>query len=171
MNAPGQPDVPHLPCRPHPVWSGLVTAGLPDQPEQTDRVVLDTNVFVAAGFNPGSSSGQIVAAVAQGQLLLCWNDAVLGEIAHILGKIPPLDWADFAPLFRRAGHISAPTHPERFTAIPDPADRKFAALAAAANAILITQDDHLLAGRAAHPVTILTPGDYVDRCDPPLSSG
>jgi len=32
------------------------------------RVVLDTNVFVAAGFNPGSHSARLVEAVHDGRL-------------------------------------------------------------------------------------------------------
>jgi ATP-binding cassette subfamily B protein/subfamily B ATP-binding cassette protein MsbA len=43
------------------------------------RVVLDTNVFVAAGFNPGSHSA-LVAAVRDGRLRLVWDDATHTEI-------------------------------------------------------------------------------------------
>src|SRR5438128_9911085 len=118
-------------------------------------VVLDTNVFVAAGFNPRSASARIVDAVRQGQLRMIWNDATRREIERIMQQIPPLraqpitERAKLAELFRPADRFTAATHPERFAAIPDPDDRKFAALAHAAGAILISNDQHRLDRR--HP--------------------
>jgi len=38
-----------------------------------DRVVIDTNVFVAAGFNAKSASARILAAVREGRFQLIWN--------------------------------------------------------------------------------------------------
>jgi predicted nucleic acid-binding protein len=38
-------------------------------------VVLDTNVFVAAGFNPRNASTKIVEAVKLEQLRMVWNEA------------------------------------------------------------------------------------------------
>jgi predicted nucleic acid-binding protein len=59
-------------------------------------VVLDTNVFVAAGFNPRSASAKIVNAVKEGQVRMVWNDATRREIERIMHQIP------------------AAPHPERF---------------------------------------------------------
>jgi hypothetical protein len=53
--------------------------------------------------------------------------------------------------------FTGPTHPERFAFIPDPDDRKFAALADAAGAVLISNDEHLLAHRDRMAVPVLTP--------------
>ena len=75
------------------------------------EVVLDTNVFVAAGFNPGSHSARLIEAV-------------------------------------RAGRV------------PDPADRKFAALAEAARAPLVTSDAGLLNARARITVRVLKPSEF-----------
>ena len=36
-------------------------------------VVIDTNVFVAAGFNSGSAAARILAAVREGHFQLVWN--------------------------------------------------------------------------------------------------
>lgn len=107
-------------------------------------VVLDTNVFVAAGFNRWSASAKILDAVKHGELRMVWNDATRREIERILQRIPPLRAQPLAELFRAADWFSAETHPERFADIPDPDDRKFAALAHAAGAILISNDEHLL---------------------------
>jgi predicted nucleic acid-binding protein len=123
-------------------------------------VVLDTNVFVAAGFNPRSASARIVEAVKQGQVRVLWNDATRREIEHILQKIPPLRAHPVAELFRPSDRFTAATHPERFAFIPDPDDRKFAALAQAAGATLVSNDAHLLHYRARMDVSVLTPGAF-----------
>jgi putative PIN family toxin of toxin-antitoxin system len=126
-------------------------------------VVLDTNVFVAAGFNPRSASAKIVDAVKQGQLRMVWNDATRREIEQILQHIPPLRAHAVAELFRPADRFTAVTHPERFADIPDPDDRKFAALAHAAGAILISNDKHLLRYRGRMDLTVLTPSAFWKR--------
>lgn len=123
-------------------------------------VVLDTNVLVAAGFNPRSASAKIVEAVKQGQLRMIWNEATRREIERIMQQIPPLRAYDMSELFRPEDRYTAPTHPERFESIPDPDDRKFAALAHAAGATLISNDDHLLRHRDRRDVTVLTSHEF-----------
>lgn len=129
--------------------------------QEATAVVLDTNIFVAAGFRPGSDSARIVQQVRDGALRLLWNEETYRETRHIVRKIPPLSWDRIADLFREEDRYSAPTDPERFGDVPDPNDRKFAALAAASGAALITQDEHLLAGREQSPASILTPGEFM----------
>jgi predicted nucleic acid-binding protein len=123
-------------------------------------VVLDTNVFVAAGFNPRSASARIVEAVKRGDLTLVWDDATRRESERILWQIPPLRKYAVTELFQPAGRFTAPTQPERFAYIPDPSDRKFAALAHAAGATLISSDEHLLAYRNRGDFTVLPPGEF-----------
>ena len=123
-------------------------------------VVLDTNVFVAAGFNPRSASAKIVDAVKQGQLRMVWNDATRRETERIMKQIPPLRAHDVEQYFRPADRFTGTTHPERFADIPDPDDRKFAALAHAAGAILISNDEHLLGHRDHLGLTVLTPSEF-----------
>ncbi|WP_404385315.1 putative toxin-antitoxin system toxin component, PIN family [Caenispirillum salinarum] len=107
-------------------------------------VVLDTNVFVAAGFSPGSASGRIIDAVRRGTLTLVWNAATRRETERIVRKIPPLSRKPVADLFEGGYEYTGTVEPEAFNAIADPDDRKFAALAAAADVELVSQDDHLL---------------------------
>ena len=126
----------------------------------SSAVILDTNVFVAAGFNPRSASGKIVGAVRQGQLRMIWNDATRREIEHIMQQIPPLRAQSVADLFRPGDRYTGATHPERFAFIPDPDDRKFAALAAATGATVISNDDHLLRFRDRMDLTVLTPSGF-----------
>lgn len=124
-------------------------------------VILDTNIFVAAGFNANSSSAQLLEAVRSGHLRLVWDDQTYQETQHILRKIPPLRWQKFAELFQACNCFSGQTHPEEFEYVPDPADRKFAALAAATAAILITLDADLLNSREHSPVPILRPSEFL----------
>lgn len=63
-------------------------------------------------------------------------------------------------LFHPADRFGAETHPERFIGIPDPDDRKFAALAHAAAAILISNDEHLLSYHGDMDLTVLTSGAF-----------
>ena len=126
-------------------------------------VVLDTNVFVAAGFNPRSASAKMVDGVKQGQLRMVWNDATRREIERIMHQIPPLRALDVATLFHPADRFTGSTHPERFAEIPDPDDRKFAALAHAAGAVLISNDKHLLDHRDRLDLAVLTPSEFWHR--------
>jgi predicted nucleic acid-binding protein len=126
-------------------------------------VVLDTNVFVAAGFNPRSASAKIVEAMKQGRLQMVWTDATRREIERIMQQIPPLRAYAIAELFRPEDRFSGVTYPEQFAFIPDPDDRKFAALAHVAGASLVSSDEHLLAYRDRMDVTVLTPGAFWKR--------
>jgi predicted nucleic acid-binding protein len=133
--------------------------------DQLDRpgVVLDTNVFVAAGFKPRSASARIIDAVKQGRLRMVWNDATRREIERILHRIPPLRARRIGELFRPEDRFTGATHPERFTDVPDPDDRKFAALADAAGATLISSDEHLLRHLNRGDPTVLTPAAFARR--------
>ncbi|HET9985346.1 MAG TPA: PIN domain-containing protein [Longimicrobiales bacterium] len=124
-------------------------------------VVLDTNVLVAAGFKPASSSGRLLHEIRRGAVRLVWNDETLRETEHIIRKIPPLSWRAVQELFRPEDRFTGPTDPEAFSVVADPDDRKFAALAAAAGATLVTMDEHLLGVRDRVPARVRTPGEVV----------
>ena len=126
-------------------------------------VVLDTNVFVAAGFNEKSSSGRLVGEIRRGDLRLVWNEATRRESRSVVEQIPPLSWEPFSDLFDEGGRYEGTLRPEEMDCVSDPADRKFAALARAADAALITNDEDLLANREEADVYILRPGEYFER--------
>lgn len=126
-------------------------------------VILDTNVFVAAGFNRRSASALIVEQVRSGQLRMIWNDQTRRETQYILSKIPRVSWSRVAELFREDNRYEGETAPEKFDYIPDADDRKFAALSEAAGVVLITNDDHLLSNRHQAGLEILTPREFWDR--------
>jgi len=141
---------------------GVHTAVMTTRPGE---VVLDTNVFVAAGFNPGSHSARLVEAVRGGRLRMVWDDATHAEIEHVMRQIPRLSWTRIADLFRSEDRFGGSTHPEAFGFVPDPADRKFAALADAVQAPLVTSDAGLLNAGSQMAVPVLKPSEFARRCE------
>ena len=93
---------------------------------------------------------------------MVWDEPTRRETRAILSKIPPLSWERCAGLFREEHRYPGETHPERCHRVPDPDDRKFAALAAVTGAVLVTNDDHLLAQRNAFEFAILSPVEFWD---------
>jgi len=124
-------------------------------------VVVDTNVFVAAAFRPQSQAARIIDDVRAGSLRLVWDEATRRETRRILERIPPISWDRFGGLFQEANRFSGTVRGGWFGQVADPDDRKFAALAYAAGATLITQDDDLLSIRSNVRVPILTPREFV----------
>ena len=127
------------------------------------RIVIDTNVFVAAGFNPRSAAARILTAVREGRFQLIWNEPTRRETELILRQIPPLNWERVADLFRPEMEFLGAVDPESFVFVPDPADRKFAALSAVAQAHLVTNDNHLLSHKSSIGVDVLTPRAFLVR--------
>ena len=126
-------------------------------------VVIDTNVFVAAGFNSRSAAARILVAVRAGYFLLVWNKPTRRETETILHRIPGLDWARVEDLFRPEGEFTGPVDPDAFVMIADRDDRKFVALSAAATTPLVTNDNHVLAQQGAVGIEILSPRAFVAR--------
>ncbi len=136
--------------------------------DHTPQVVLDTNVFVGAGFNPRSHSALLLNAVRDGRLRMVWDDATHEEIEHVLRRIPRMSWGAVAELFREEDRFDGETHPHKFGYVPDPTDRKFAALAASANVPLVTSDRGLLNARGQAPFPILKPSEFARSVDTAL---
>ena len=128
-----------------------------------EGVVIDTNVFVAALFNSRSASARILEGVRKGRFRLIWNHPTRSETEMILGRIPRLGWQKVADLFRPEEEFTGPVDPNAFTEVPDPDDRKFAALATAANVPLVTSDKLVLAQRGKIGIEIVTPRDFLAR--------
>ena len=125
------------------------------------KVILDTNILVAAGFKRGSADARIVNAIRRGDCLMVWNDATRRENEAVLRRIPPLDWPEFSVLFGPEGEFRGVTAPGLFDRVEDPEDRKFAALAWATGAIVISSDSHLLSCRDELPITVLTAREFL----------
>lgn len=126
-------------------------------------VIIDTNIFVAAGFNRDSSSRRIIDAIDRGDLVQVWNDQTRRETLHVVGKIPPLSRDSLEPLFRDDGFYPGATEPAEFEIIGDESDRKFAALAKSCAVVLVSNDSDILAVRDELKISVFRPSEYVDR--------
>lgn len=138
--SPGYPDpIPYPRGLPAPAGSSTAPAEMP-----VPSLVLDTNVLIAAAFRPNSRSGALVREVRQGRFRLVWDEPTRRESETLFGRIPPISWKDVADLFREEARFTGPVDAAGFESVPDAEDRKFAALAAASGATLVSLDAHLL---------------------------
>lgn len=130
-----------------------------DRGVMVEKVVLDSNVFMAAAFNRGSSSARLVQMAREGRLRLMWHQETREETRIQLRKIPPISWAPFADLFVEENEVTGDLGVADYGFVEDWDDRKFAALAEKTEALLVTNDRHLLdvAGRLA--VGVVTTGE------------
>ncbi len=62
--------------------------------EKPTKVVLDTNILVAAGFNPDSHSSRLIKLIRQGKINLIWQTSTRAESRQVINQIPALDWPD-----------------------------------------------------------------------------
>ncbi len=126
------------------------------------RVVIDTNVFVAAGFKRGGYSARLLERIREGEWQLVWNQRTRRETERIVRKIPVLRNSVLDGLFRAEDELRGKLSEAEFSFIADSEDRKFAALAVAANVPLITNDDHLLAWKERLTVPVMSPRELFE---------
>jgi len=80
-----------------------------------EGVVVDTNVFVAAGFNPSTASARLLDGIREERFRLILDQPTRRETEMILRRIPRLDWRIAADLFRPEGEFRG-----RLIRVPSP---------------------------------------------------
>jgi predicted nucleic acid-binding protein len=128
-----------------------------------DRVILDTNVFVAAAFKRQSASARILQAVRKYQLALIWDAPTRDETRDVLTRIPPISWESVADLFLDQNRWDGGSDLWAVEFVSDVQDRKFAALAKATDTMLVSSDSDLLDHRSVF--NVCTPGEFLARID------
>ena len=133
------------------------------------RIVIDTNLLVAAVFRPSARGpAGVLERWRDGRLTVCVSAPVLREMRATLGRLPVgADRRD--PLLDL---LDDPHRTERLDPVPDsgwrcadPSDDKFLHLALAAGAdALVTADRALLEVRD-FPLPILKSGQWLVRAD------
>lgn len=127
------------------------------------RVVLDTNVLVAAAYAENSASRQIVEACLRGDLVAVTSSTVRGEYEFILARAvrKPGYERSLTDLLESLEAVEPEDVPR---AVPeDPDDDKFLAAALAGKAEwLITNDRHLLALDRYRGVRIVSSGAFAE---------
>ena len=128
------------------------------------RVVLDTNVLVAAHFNPGSASNKILDLCQRKKLVSVLTSHILEEFSLILRNISArksfrkrIDKIiSQAILIKRAPRVNVVTE--------DPEDNKFLSCALAGKAdYIITSDRHLLVLRKFRETKIVKPVQFLSK--------
>jgi putative PIN family toxin of toxin-antitoxin system len=123
------------------------------------RVVLDTNVLVAAVYNPASASRRIVEACLSGQLTAVLSLALRREYEFILARaVRGQPYLERIRLLVDHAEVIEPAHTPRVVPA-DPEDDKLVATALAASAVLITNDAHLLAVAGHEGLQVVRPAE------------
>jgi putative PIN family toxin of toxin-antitoxin system len=125
------------------------------------KVVLDTNLFVAAYWNRHSASAKIINACLEGELQAYYTPEVERELWVVIRNIRARE--EFAAIVSnfigRAERVAPWAQVDVCT--EDPEDQKFLVCAASADAdYLITSDDHLLRLRTVGRMEIMKPGEF-----------
>ena len=124
------------------------------------RVVLDTNCFLAARWNPGSASGRIIQMCLDGRLRHLCTPAIAREMRRLVAQ------AGARPEFRaRLERYLASAEMVEPVAVPeraaDPEDQKFLECAAAGADYLVSSDNHLLDVRGAGRAIVVKPAQFL----------
>lgn len=122
-------------------------------------VLLDTNVFLAAYWNPNCASARALAACIDGRVRAIFSEPVRREVERMLRQVKVsakyLDW--LRAFWDKAVKVDPVAVDDVY--VDDPDDRKFLEAAAGSEAdFLVTNDDHLLRIGYLGRTEILTPG-------------
>ena len=122
------------------------------------RAVLDVNVLISAILSPSGTPARLLLAWQAGAFELVVSPALLDELRRALDYpklrrlIPDTEAAAFVAWLTDAATLAAdPAGPPPVTP-PDPGDAYLVGLAAAARAVLVSGDRHLLGLTDAFPV-------------------
>jgi putative PIN family toxin of toxin-antitoxin system len=129
--------------------------------QTSPRIVLDTNVLVAAAYAPRSASGRIIDACLHGDLVAVASRATIREHEAILSRaVRGPARGDWLERFFDQCELVEPARTPRH--VPDDAeDDKFLAVALAGQAgWIITNDHHLLDLDPYWQVRIVRPGVF-----------
>jgi putative PIN family toxin of toxin-antitoxin system len=126
--------------------------------------VLDTNVIVSAGIQPGGAPAKLLMDwVLEGAVQVVTSQSVVAEYREVVRRpkfhqygFPPL-WLEF--LIEESMRLAEP-EPWPHTC-PDPKDASFLALAHAAGAWLVTGNLKHFPRSIRSGVTVLSPADYL----------
>lgn len=125
------------------------------------RVVLDTNLFIAAYWNKRSASARIITACTAGEFQACYTPEVENELWVVLRTIRVREEyiAEVSNFLGRAKRVDPWAKVD--VQSEDPADQKFLVCAASADAdYLITSDEHLLKIKTVGRTKIVKPGEF-----------
>jgi putative PIN family toxin of toxin-antitoxin system len=128
------------------------------------KIVLDTNVFVAALLTPHGDSARLLDLVLRGELLACFDDRVMGEYIEVLARsefgFPPQNVESLLAHIATSGHkVTATALPSK---LPDPDDLMFLEVALASQAeALITGNIRHFPATHRYGVHVIPPAEFL----------
>jgi putative PIN family toxin of toxin-antitoxin system len=128
------------------------------------RIVLDTDILVAAAYARRSASRQVLEACLRREVHAAVSTALLREYTHILSRA--VRGRDFGDLFQRFLEQAEMVELVEIRRIvpDDPGDDKVVATALAAGAdAIVTNDRHLLQLDPYGKLRIVRPAEFVRR--------
>ena len=128
------------------------------------RIVLDTNVLVAAAYAESSASRRIIEACLCDELIAVASPAVKNEYEFILARaVRKPDYEGRLAELLEGMELVEPDEPRRVV-IEDADDDKFLAAALAGRAEwIVTNDRHLLQHDPYHDIRIVRSGAFADK--------
>lgn len=130
--------------------------------ENQIRVLLDTNVFVAAYWAPRSASARLIGACIEGRVQAYYSQPVKREVMRMLGQIRVREsyTQSLEPFWEAAVEVQGVAVDS--IQIDDPDDRKFLEAAMGGEVdFLATNDVHLLRVRYVGRTEILKPASLM----------
>lgn len=132
------------------------------------KIVIDTNLLVAAFFNKNSNSFKILKMARARKVRLLWTEKIRKEAQLILGNIkkavkPKMGNRDILKnIFQKENKVK---NPPRLDIIKeDPEDNKFLSCALKGGAeIIVSNDRHLLDVNEFKRIPVLTPAQAVKK--------
>ncbi len=112
--------------------------------------ILDPNVIISALIAPGGSPAKVLRAWLEGRYELVVSSMLRAELARALrypklrSRITPIEAATVLELLTRQAQMHADPEGPSGVRSPDPGDDYLIALAAAARAVIVSGDGHLL---------------------------
>jgi putative PIN family toxin of toxin-antitoxin system len=133
------------------------------------RVVVDTNVLVAGLLSAAGPPGWILEAVLAGELEPAFDGAIRQEYEEVLRRpefqFPSARIDDILAALDQFGFVVAAPPPWP-SALPDPDDEPFLAVAAASASVLVTGNLRHFPLRVRGGVSVLSPRELMDRLRP-----
>ncbi len=129
------------------------------------KIVLDTNVLVAALLTPFGAPGRVLDTILARQVRLLYDDRILAEYGDVLARekfgFDPGDVADLLAFLRSEGQGVAA--PPLEVPVLDPDDAMFGEVAVAGRAdAIVTGNKGDFPPDTCHTVPVLSPAEFLD---------
>jgi putative PIN family toxin of toxin-antitoxin system len=129
------------------------------------RVVLDTNVFVSGLISPAGPPGEVLRLLEAAPIVPCFSEGILREYQDVLTR-PKFGFpaATVAALLRLLTAVGERITEDRSpSALPDPADEIFLAVALSAHAdFLVTGNLRDFPERLRQEISVVSPREFLD---------